>query len=87
MIRSLLIFFALLLVYYAFKAVFRSAVRGYYADERRQSTVLPGEEMVQDPECRTYVVKSRAVTRRINGKLCLFCSETCAKQYEAKNRT
>jgi uncharacterized protein len=87
MIRSLLLFFVLLLVYYALKAVVRSAVRGYYADDRRQSTVLPGEEMVQDPECRTYVVKSRAVTRRINGKLCLFCSETCAKQYEDKNRT
>jgi uncharacterized protein len=87
MIRGLLIFFTLLLVYYALKAVFRSAVRGYYADERRQGAVLPGEEMVQDPECRTYVVKSRAVTRRINGKLCLFCSETCAQQYEDKNRT
>lgn len=87
MIRSLLIFFVLLMVYYALKTVFRSVVRGYYADERRTSTVLPGEEMVQDPECRTYVVKSRAVTRRINGKLCLFCSETCAKQYEDKNRT
>ena len=87
MIRSLLIFFILLMVYYVFKAVVRSVVRGYYSDERRSSTVLPGEEMVQDPECGTYVVKSRAVTRRINGKLCLFCSETCAKQYENKNRT
>jgi YHS domain-containing protein len=87
MIRSLLIFFVLLMVYYALKAVVRSAIRGYYSDERRSSTVLPGEEMVQDPECRTYVVKSRAVARHINGRLCLFCSETCAKQYEDKNRT
>jgi len=87
MIRSVLIFFALLMVYYALKSVVRSAVRGYYSDERRSSTDLPGEEMVQDPECRTYVVKSRAVTRRINGKLCLFCSETCAKQHVDKNRS
>jgi YHS domain-containing protein len=74
------------MVYYALKAVIRSAVRSYYVDERR-STALQGEEMVQDPECRTYVVKSRAVTRRINGKPCFFCSEVCAKQYEDKNRT
>jgi len=87
MIRSLLIFFVVLMVYYALKAVFRSAVRSYYADERRSSTALQGEEMVQDPECRTYVVKSRAVSRRINGKPCFFCSEACAKQYEDKNRT
>jgi YHS domain-containing protein len=87
MIRSLLISFVLLMVYYALKAVFRSAVRGEYTDERRSSKVLPGEEMVQDPMCRTYVVKSRAVTRHINGKLCLFCSETCAKQYIDKNRS
>ena len=87
MIRSLLIFFVLLIVYYAIKSIFRSAVRGYYSDERHNNRVLPGEEMVQDPECRTYVVKSRAVTRRINGKLCLFCSETCAKQFEDKNRS
>jgi uncharacterized protein len=87
MIRSLLIFVAVLVVYYALKAVLRSALRGYYAEERRAATVLPGEEMVQDPECRTYIVKSRAVTRRVQGKLCAFCSEACARQYEEKNRT
>ena len=86
MIRSLLIFFVFLIVYYALKAVFRSAVRGYYSDERRSGTVLPGEEMVQDPECRTYIPKARAVNRRVGGKLCSFCSDACAKRYEEKSR-
>lgn len=85
MIRSLLLFFVVVIVYSALKILFRSVVRGYHEDER-QRTAVQGEEMVQDPECRTYVVKSRAVTRRIDGKLCSFCSEACAQQYEVKSR-
>ncbi len=86
MIRSLLIFIFLFILYYALRTVFRSAVKGYQ-EKDRQRTSLMGEEMVLDPECRTYVPKGRAVTRRIGNKLCSFCSETCAKQYEEKNRT
>ena len=36
-----------------------------------------GEELVLDPQCQTYVVKSTAVTRQ--GKY--FCSEECAQRY------
>lgn len=42
--------------------------------------------MVLDPECQTYVVKARSTALRIGGKLLYFCSETCAKRYEEKNR-
>ena len=38
--------------------------------------------MVLDPGCRTYVVKDRAVTRRIRGSVHSFCSEACARRYE-----
>ncbi len=86
MIRSLLIVIFLFVLYYALKAVLRSAVKGY-REEGRHRADLMGEEMVLDPECRTYVPKGRAVTRRIGNKLCSFCSETCAKRYEVKNRT
>jgi len=86
MIRSLLIVVFLLVIYYALKTVFRSAVRGYQQPDRDRSRLM-GEDMVLDPECRTYVPKGRAVTRRIGNKICSFCSETCAKQYEEKHRT
>ena len=84
MIRSLLIFVFILVVYYAVKIVVRSAIHASGKGEPRSR--IQGEEMVQDPECRTYVVKRRSVTRRINDKPCFFCSETCAKRYEDKNR-
>jgi len=84
MIRSILIFFFIIVVYYAVKTVVRSAINASRQDKQRSR--LPGEEMVLDPECHTYVVKDRAVSRRIKGKLCFFCSENCAMHYEEKNR-
>jgi YHS domain-containing protein len=85
MIRSLVVFLFVIAVYYALKTVFRSAVRAYHDEDRRRSRLM-GEEMVQDPRCRTYVPKGRAVTRRIGGKLCYFCSEACARQFEESSR-
>lgn len=85
MIRYILIIISFFLVYYAVKSIVRSAIGTYTKDERKSR--LPGDEMVLDPECHTYVVKHRAVTRRINEELRFFCSETCARQYDEKNRT
>jgi len=64
--------------------MFRSIVNTVRKDGRGTNR-LPGEEMILDPECHTYVVKHRAVSRRIKGKLYLFCSTACAQQYEEKN--
>lgn len=87
MIRVLLFIAFLILVYYVMKTVLRAAVRGYHDDDEKQRRMrLKGEEMVLDPECRTYVLKGRAITRRIDGQLHSFCSEACAKQYEEKKR-
>jgi YHS domain-containing protein len=86
MIRSLLLFFFIGVVYYALKTLVRSAVRGYHQEDRKRSALM-GEEMVLDPQCRTYVPKRRAVGRRIDGTLLYFCSETCAKAYEQQHKT
>jgi YHS domain-containing protein len=87
MMRGLLFFLAIFVVYLAIKTVVRSAVRSYHDDdEQRRSRRVIGDEMVLDPECRTYVVKDRAIARRIRGSLTYFCSEACARQYEEKNR-
>ncbi len=83
--RGLLIFIAIIVIYYALKTVFRSALKAYY-DEQDAPSRLKGEEMVLDPECGTYVVKGRATTRRIQGNILSFCSEACAQRYEEKHR-
>jgi YHS domain-containing protein len=42
-----------------------------------------GEEMVQDPQCGTYVPLSLAVVKVINGGKVHFCSEECRDAYKA----
>ena len=37
------------------------------------------DELVMDPVCQTYVVKSRAVRRSDAGHIRYFCSEQCAR--------
>lgn len=85
MIRALLILFLAMLVYSAIKNMLRAAGRAAHDGERKAQ--IRGEEMVLDPQCRTYVIKDRAVARRIKGSLIYFCSEDCANKYEAQSRT
>ena len=84
MIRNILTLIFIVIIYYTLRTVFRSARKAYYAEEKRER--LKGEEMVLDPECRTYVVKARSTVRRISGKPVYFCSEACAKRHEEKSR-
>jgi len=87
MIRGLLIFLVIFVIYSALRTVVRSAVKAFHDDEQQRGRRVIGDEMVLDPECRTYVVKDRAVTRHIRGTLKHFCSDVCAGRYEEKNRT
>jgi len=84
MIRNILVFIFILVIYYALRTVFRSALEAYHAGEKRNR--IQGEDMVLDPECHTYVVKTRSTAQRIGGKVMYFCSEACAKRYEEKTR-
>ncbi len=85
MIRALFIFFLAMLVYSAIKTVLRAAGRAYHDGERKAQ--VRGAEMVLDPQCRTYVIKDRAIARRIKGNLIYFCSEDCANKHEAQSGT
>jgi len=39
------------------------------------------DELVKDPVCQTYVVRSRAVRGRGADGAAYFCSEDCARRY------
>ena len=45
-----------------------------------------GGEMVLDHQCRAYVLKKCAVTRRIRGNVLYFCNDDCATAHAARNR-
>jgi hypothetical protein len=44
----------------------------------RARPTLP-DELVKDPVCQTYIVKSRAIRRTDAGRIRYFCSEQCAR--------
>lgn len=84
MIRAILIFILLVLVYQSIKILVRSAIRSAQGNDDRSR--LQGEDMVLDPVCRTYVLKDRAVTRNFPEEKKYFCSEECAQKYTAQIR-
>ena len=43
----------------------------------------PRDELVKDPVCHTYVVRSRAIHRSLGGESRYFCSRACASRYRA----
>ena len=85
MMRALLIFILIVVVYKAVKTVVRAALSAPHGGEKRPPRI-PGEEMVQDPQCRTYVVKDRALIRHIGRRKEYFCSAACADTYERDHR-
>ena len=53
-------------------------VTRYRPSAARAQRSLP-DELVKDPVCQTYIVKSRAVRRSAAGGIRYFCSEQCAR--------
>jgi hypothetical protein len=45
-----------------------------------------GTELVKDPVCQTYVVRSRAVQRGDGERAVFFCSADCAERYAGGGR-
>ena len=44
------------------------------------------DELVKDPVCQTYIVRSKAVTKSIDGNTQYFCSPECAARFVAEGR-
>ena len=53
---------------------------------RRRSWPVPrppgsSDELVKDPVCGTYIVRSRAISRAVGGGPQYFCSAECARRF------
>jgi YHS domain-containing protein len=42
-----------------------------------------GDELVKDPVCQTYVLRSKALSRTVGGVTHYFCGPDCASRYSA----
>ena len=81
MVRILIIAFLAYLLYRVVRGL--KGLSGPALRDERGEVI---DDMVQDPECGTYVPRGEAVRRRIRGQDHYFCSTACADRYEEKAR-
>ena len=81
MIRLLIFAFLIYMLYRLFKGVLISGQNASRSDSSSTSI----SEMVQDPECKTYIPREEAVRAVIGGRELFFCSRECADKF--KNKT
>ncbi|NCO59316.1 MAG: hypothetical protein COZ70_05135 [Deltaproteobacteria bacterium CG_4_8_14_3_um_filter_51_11] len=63
-------------------------IRSAFAKKQIPRTEPKGsiDEMVQDPQCKTYIPMRQAEARYVNGKKYYFCSARCADEFESQNK-
>jgi YHS domain-containing protein len=67
--------------------VYQAVRRALSAPGRRPpEKTSRGEEMVQDPQCGTYLPKSEACPVQIDGRIIYFCSPECQQAYRNRKQ-
>ncbi len=79
-VKVLLLVVVLFIGYKIYKMIQRAAVSSF-ARVPEGSPPARGEELVQDPFCKTYVPKSQAIVSDIHGRREYFCSKECRDKY------
>lgn len=82
MIRLLLLALLFFLAYTVYNAIVRSLPGRGGAPSAEKTR--RGEEMVQDPQCGTYVPRGDALEKVIRGKRHFFCSRQCRDAFLEK---
>jgi len=78
MYRFLLILALLIILYFLVKRAIRE-FKMRHLDDR--GVPPDGDQMVQDPVCRTFVPRKIAVVERVGGQTYCFCSRHCASEF------
>lgn len=76
MIRLIVIFVISYVIYRYIKRLFSPTDKN-----ERITDSESADEMVQDPYCKVYIPKHRAISMNIDGKELFFCSRECAQRY------
>lgn len=74
--------FYIIIIYFIVR-IFRTISLSF--EEKKKEKTSEGEDMVLDPNCRTYIPKRDAIIKKVRGERFYFCSEKCFKEYKAKN--
>jgi uncharacterized protein len=76
-----LLFFGIL-AYFVFRFLKRIRLSGGKQPENSGSG--PVDEMVQDPNCQTYIPRGSAIRKSVGGETYFFCSQACADEFQRK---
>jgi len=79
MIKLLLLVLLFFVGYSFFQTLFPARKKSDQGSRHRPPS---GEQMVQDPQCGTYLPLSEAVKANIRGQQHYFCSRKCRNQYK-----
>ena len=80
MIRLIIYF---VIIYFAINLV-KALITPKKTYENKSSN--SGEDMVEDPYCRTFIPKSSALEKRSGGEKLYFCSKECWQQYKDEGK-
>ncbi len=75
-----LLFFGVL-AYFAFRFVQKMLLSGGRKDYGKTGSG-PVDEMVQDPNCLTYIPRSTAIRKGFGSETHFFCSQACADEFK-----
>ena len=67
---------------------FYRAVKGLFKPKNQVQQGPKGEvidEMVQDPQCKTYIPKKEAIKIVVRGQQYNFCSNECAEKFKQES--
>ena len=76
-----LLFFGVL-AYFVFRFVQKVRLSG--GGDRGNAASGPVDEMVQDPNCLTYIPKGSAIRKSVGGETHFFCSQACVDEFQRK---
>ncbi len=70
-----------LIIILALVAGFIMLYRSLFGERSSSGDSSDAADMVQDPNCGTYIPKKQCITKSIEGKEYFFCSKKCAEEY------
>ncbi|MDT8443780.1 MAG: hypothetical protein RQ722_05785 [Desulfuromonadales bacterium] len=82
LVRLILSLIGFFLIYTVFQFIKQALLKPPAPPREKTSR---GEEMIQDPECGTYVPRNDAVTAQIKGTIHYFCSTDCREKYQQRS--
>jgi uncharacterized protein len=83
--RLIIIAILVMIVYFTVKSFFRPVKKPKpRPDFKKQDSSEDASEMVQDPECGTYIPLESAHRASIKGQTYYFCSKQCQESFQKK---